>query len=142
MKMDKRLSNGKQKSVDDRLQNFQMGNKQQNSEDDRLKYMMHWHVNRHITVLRYSGSFSVIHWLYNGDTICSPISRTHQPLLAKSLGKWWNYQADRECSDMVVVHSRISTLFKFISDEPFRIQIWWFLKNIFHLSIDEGFWKI
>ena len=119
-----------------------MGNKQQKYEDDRLKYMMHWHVYWHTTVLKHSGGFSVIHWLYNGDTICSPISRRHQPLLAKSHGKWWNCQADMECSDMVVVHSKISSLFKFISNEPFRIQIWWFFMQIFQLSIDEGFWKI
>ena len=45
MEMDKILSNGKQKFVDDRLQNFQMGNKQQKFEDGRLKYMMHRHVD-------------------------------------------------------------------------------------------------
>ena len=61
MKMDKILLNGNQKYVDGRLQNFQMGNKQQKSEDDGLKYMMHWHVDRHITMLKYSRGFSVIH---------------------------------------------------------------------------------
>ena len=131
-----------QKSMIWKTPNFQNG--KQTTKVRRWQTQIHdalecWSTHNNVKIL---GRILVIHWLYNGDTICSPITKIHQPLLANSLGEWWNCQADRECSDMAIVHSKISALFKFISNEPFKIQIWQFFRKIFHWSIDEGFWKI
>ena len=100
MKMEKilwmtdfKLSNGKQNFVDGQTPNFQNG--KQTTKFWRWQTQIHnalacWSTHNNVKIL---GSIFVIHWLYNGDTIC----RGNQPLLAKSLGKWWNCQVDKEC---------------------------------------------